>query len=57
MAHATPPPQASTGIKTSGYCKLDYGHRVCFPGPVVADGEEVIPRWCFCPCHRTGAFR
>lgn len=57
MADTTRPPQTRTGVKTSGYCTVDYGHQYCSPGPVRADGVEVLPRSCFCPCHDKGGAR
>ncbi|MFJ8301613.1 hypothetical protein ACIQ9R_37690 [Streptomyces sp. NPDC094447] len=36
----------------SGACQLDYGHRYCDPGPVMVGTTEVLPRRCFCPCHK-----
>jgi hypothetical protein len=57
MADTTRPPQGRTGTKTSGYCKLDYGHQTCFPGPVMVGKEEIIPRSCFCPCHEKAEAR
>jgi hypothetical protein len=57
MADTTRPPQGRTGAKTSGYCKLDYGHASCFPGPVMVGKEEIIPRSCFCPCHEKAEAR
>lgn len=58
MGHATQNPSSSTGPKLSGLCRGDgkvWGHRYCFPGPVMVGDTEVLPRSCFCPCHGKGA--
>ncbi|MES9804907.1 hypothetical protein [Streptomyces cinereoruber] len=54
MTHATQPPPPRTGPALSGYCRGDgvvVGHEYCSAGPVMVGDVEVIPQWCFCPCH------
>jgi len=58
MAHATQSQPRSTDWKLSGYCRGDgtvWGHEYCDPGPLMVGNTVVLPRSCFCPCHKKAA--